>query len=87
MATSGYGNRLAGGNQFFQGPRGPGWRLAPGGPQGCPLRGSSPCWGGTETLPSLELPTSRPPSRNLSAGPAPHSAAPPPTEVPPTPSC
>lgn len=35
MATSGYGNRLAAGNQFFQGPRGPGRRWAPGGPQGC----------------------------------------------------
>lgn len=37
MATSGYGNRLAGGNQFFQGPRGPGWRLASGGPRVAPV--------------------------------------------------
>lgn len=75
MATSGYGNRLAVGNQFFQGPRGPVWRLAPGGRAAS--RGSSPPWGGTKTLPNLELPTSPPPS-NLSPGPGPSSAAHPP---------
>lgn len=35
MATSGYGNRLAGGNQFFQGPKGA--RLALG-TRGAPRR-------------------------------------------------
>lgn len=32
MATSGDGNRLAGGNPFFQGPGGTGWRWEPGAP-------------------------------------------------------
>lgn len=74
MATSGYGNRLAGGNQFF-------WRLAPGGPLG----GSSAFYGGAETLPNLELPPSPPPTSNTSLGWAPDSTAPPPVEAPPTP--
>lgn len=37
MATSGYGNRLAGGNQFFQGPKGARLELrTPGAPRCLP---------------------------------------------------
>lgn len=78
MATSGYGNRLAGGNQFFQGPKGA--RLALG-TRGAPRRILS----GAETLPNLELPPSPPPTSNTSLGWAPDSTAPPPVEAPPTP--
>lgn len=77
MATSGYGNRLAGGNQFFQGPKGA--RLVLG-TRGAPRR----------ILTVLErrrdppLPNP-PPTSNTSLGSAPDSAAPPPVEAPPTP--
>ena len=92
MATSGYGNRLAVGNQFFQGPRGPVWRLAPGGrvvvggaglPRGGPrLLGEaqrpSPTW--NYRLP--RLPPTSPQAWSL-------ISRPPPTvvEAPPTPNC
>lgn len=85
MATSGYGNRLAGGNQFFQGPKGPGWCLAPrGGPTAASWE-YSPSWGGTETLPNLELLPSPPPSRNSSPEMDPSLLRPAPIAVPPTP--
>lgn len=87
MATSGAGNRLAGGNQFCLGPRPPHHAWHPGGPQSCP-RGGPRCPGEAQT-PSLawnyRLPAS---SSSLSPGPAPNSAAaPPPVKRPPTWSC
>lgn len=87
MATSGYGNRLAGGNQFFQGPNGAllalgtregGPRLPPGGSSllGAAQR-PSPTW--NYRLPHL-------PPATLPQGWAPDSAAPPPpAEARPTP--
>lgn len=58
------------GTNSSRGPGGPAGAWHPGAP-GLPLWGSSLSWGGTETLPSLELSTSLPPSRHLSPGPGP----------------
>lgn len=80
MATSGYGNRLAGGNQFFQGPNGA--LLALGTREGGPSAASRrilTSWGGTETLPNLELPPSPPPSGNTPPGLGPRLSRPAPT--------
>lgn len=83
MATSGYGNRLAGGNRFFQGPLGPGWRLARGRPRGCAAPRSphllgeaqrpSPTW--NYRLPRLPPATAPQGEAQLPAS-APHAAPP-----------
>lgn len=87
MATSGYGNRSAGGNQFFQGPRGPSWHFAPRAP-GLPLRRSSPSWGGRRPSPAWNYRLPGLPPATSPRGRVPNSPAPPPIEAPPpTPSC
>lgn len=73
MATSGCGNRLAGGNQFFQGPKGARAVLAtPGDPTRPPFPVAQ---AGKEALPNLAPPVSPPPSSNISPGPARDSAS------------
>lgn len=85
MATSGYGNRLAGGNRSCQGPEGARLALQPPGAPLAARWGSSPTWGGPETLPDLEFPPSLPPRSAAAQGRAPDSAAPPPPRRPPRP--
>lgn len=62
MATSGCGNRLAGGNRFFQGPKGTGWRSEPRAPAAA--SGESSPWGGHRD----------PPPPGVTAFPAPAAA-------------
>lgn len=79
MATSGHGSRLAGGNQFFQGPKGArlalGTRGSPQLPPGGPQRPReaqrpSPTW--NYRFPRLPSATSPPGWAPDSATPAPH---------------
>lgn len=74
MATSGCGNRLAGGNQFFL-PGAQGGPGGPGHPQGSYPSPFSAARRGKEALLNLESPVTPPPSRNVSPGPARDSAS------------